>query len=229
MKSIKLLPDEIKKTCDRLSSRIQKRFPHASLLKTCNNLLKIVNDVQPTVQWINKPNYFIRILSWSLILILASSIIKAWLALKINWSGMNVADFFQMIDAGFNSIVLLGAAGIFLSTSEIKRKRKRVVNAINKLRCIAHIVDAHQLTKDPHQMSEHHISESQLAPYELGRYLDYCSEMLSLASKVAFLYVQDFDDPIANESANELEILTATLSQKIWQKINILTIGTKYD
>lgn len=225
MQSIKLLPNEIKKTCDRLYLRIQKRFPQASLLKTCNNLLKIVNDVQPTVQWINKPNYFIRILSWFLILILTASIIQAWLALNINWSGMNMADFFQMIDAGFNSIVLLGAAGIFLSTSEIKRKRKRVINAINKLRCIAHIIDAHQLTKDPHQMSEHHISESQLSNYDLGRYLDYCSEMLSLTSKVAFLYVQDFDDPIANESANELQILTTTLSQKIWQKINILVMN----
>lgn len=32
---------------------------------------------------------------------------------------------------------------------------------------------------------------------ELIRYLDYCSEMLSLIGKLAALYVQKFDDPVA--------------------------------
>lgn len=58
--------------------------------------------------------------------------------------------------------------------------------------------------------------------FELGRYLDYCSEMLSLISKLAFLYVQNFTDPIAQEAVNDLEDLTNGLSQKIWQKIMLL-------
>lgn len=55
-----------------------------------------------------------------------------------------------------------------------------------------------------------------MTEYELGRYLDYCSEMLSLVSKIAFLYVQDFDDTEASESVNNLETLTTGLSQKVW-------------
>ena len=61
-----------------------------------------------------------------------------------------------------------------------------------------------------------------MTPFELGRYLDYCSEMLSLTAKLATLYVQHFDDAVAVASSNEIEQLTTGLSRKIWQKIMIL-------
>ena len=44
--------------------------------------------------------------------------------------------------------------------------------------------------------------------FELSRYLDYCSEALSLTGKVAALYVQRFDDPVALQAVNEVEELT---------------------
>ena len=57
---------------------------------------------------------------------------------------------------------------------------------------------------------------------ELGRYLDYCSEMLSVTSKIAALFVERFDDPVTLAAVNEIESLTAGLSRKIWQKISML-------
>jgi len=35
-----------------------------------------------------------------------------------------------------------------------------------------------------------------LSRFELTRYLDYCSEMLSLTSKLAALYAQNLPDPV---------------------------------
>ena len=61
-----------------------------------------------------------------------------------------------------------------------------------------------------------------MTPYELTRYLDYCSEMLALISKVGALYIQNFDDPATLRAVDELENLTTGLSRKIWQKIMIL-------
>jgi hypothetical protein len=57
---------------------------------------------------------------------------------------------------------------------------------------------------------------------QLGRYLDYCSEMLSLASKVAALFVQELNDPQVLAAVDEVSGLTNGLSQKIWQKLTIL-------
>jgi poly-beta-hydroxyalkanoate depolymerase len=61
-----------------------------------------------------------------------------------------------------------------------------------------------------------------MSAYELTRYLDYCSEMLSLAGKVAALYAQNFPDAVVLAAVNEVETLTTGLSRKIWQKIMIL-------
>ena len=61
-----------------------------------------------------------------------------------------------------------------------------------------------------------------MTQFELGRYLDYCSEMLSLTGKVAALYVQQFDDGVALQAVNEIEDLTTGLSRKIWQKLMIV-------
>jgi hypothetical protein len=46
--------------------------------------------------------------------------------------------------------------------------------------------------------------------------------MLSLIGKLAALYVQKFDDPVALAAVNEVEELTTGLSRKIWQKIMVL-------
>jgi hypothetical protein len=88
----------------------------------------------------------------------------------------------------------------------------------------------HQLTKDPEQLLSNPPSTASspvrtMSKGELGRYLDYCSEMLSVTSKIAALYVERFDDPVTLAAVNEIESLTAGLSRKIWQKITMLNVG----
>jgi hypothetical protein len=57
----------------------------------------------------------------------------------------------------------------------------------------------------------------------LQRYLDYCSEILSLIGKVAALYAQSLPDDVIVSTVNDIESLTDGLSRKIWQKIMILS------
>ena len=98
---------------------------------------------------------------------------------------------------------------------------------MHQLRSLVHVIDMHQLTKDPSLVlgGEHDTAASpkrKMTAFELGRYLDYSSEMLSLAGKVAALYAQDLDDPVVVEAVNDIEMLATNLSRKIWQKIAIL-------
>jgi len=91
---------------------------------------------------------------------------------------------------------------------------------------MAHVIDMHQLTKGPERFFS---GDNRTASFpiqtmnnfELTRYLNYCTEMLSLVGKVAALYTQDFDDTVVLTAVNELENLTTGLSRKIWQKIMI--------
>ena len=56
----------------------------------------------------------------------------------------------------------------------------------------------------------------------LARYLDYCSELLSLSSKIAALHMQYMNDSVVLDAVNDIETLAASLSNSIWQKIMIL-------
>jgi hypothetical protein len=132
-------------------------------------------------------------------------------------------DFVQGVEAAINDLVFLGIAIFFLLTIETRLKRRRALAALHQLRSIAHVVDMHQLTKDPEQLLTNPPATASspartMTRVELGRYLDYCSEMLSLTSKIAALFVERFDDPVTLAAVNEIESLTARLSRKIWRR-----------
>jgi hypothetical protein len=61
-----------------------------------------------------------------------------------------------------------------------------------------------------------------MTSFELSRYLDYCSEMLSLMGKIAGLYAQSSSDPVVVDAVSEIGQLTTGISRKIWQKLLIL-------
>jgi hypothetical protein len=126
-----------------------------------------------------------------------------------------------------NIVVLLGAALFFLTSLEIRLKRNRALRDLHAFRSLAHVVDMHQLTKDPSAVGEQGPATASSPPrdmskFELTRYLDYCSEMLSLINKLAAIYPQNLPDAVVIEAVNDIEALTTSLSSKIWQKITIL-------
>ncbi len=227
MQADKLSVGEIQKTISRLYQRITDRFPEAGLAGVCRRLHEVSLEADETVRWIVRPNHWLRAGVGGLILLVTGLLAASLLQLKLDTEGITLFDFIQMTEAAVSELVLIGAGVITLITYENRRKRRRVIEATNRLRSIAHVVDAHQLTKDPdrlskiHTLTPHSPSET-LDAFGLGRYLDYCTEMLALISKLGFLFVQDFHDPVATAAVNDLENLTTGLSRKIWQKIIIL-------
>jgi hypothetical protein len=133
------------------------------------------------------------------------------------------------MEALANLVVLMGAAVLFLITIEQRLKRRRALRHLHELRAIVHVIDMHQLTKDPSTVvivggKTLSSPARTLEPYELSRYLDYCTEMMSLASKVAVLFAQTFPDAVVTEAVSDIERIASGLSQKIWQKIMILDL-----
>ena len=126
-----------------------------------------------------------------------------------------------------NPVFWVAIAIFFLLTIESRLKRRRALGTIHGLRSLAHVVDMHQLTKDPERLASPapdtaSSPERTMTPAELGRYLDYCSELLSVNSKLAALLVEHFNDEVVLGAVNEIETLTTGLSGKIWQKIRLI-------
>jgi len=147
--------------------------------------------------------------------------------IRVSGGSAGWTDIVQGVEAAINDVVFLGIAVFFMLTIETRLKRRRALRALHQLRSIAHVVDMHQLTKDPEQLVSNPPATASsptrtMTRGELGRYLDYCSELLSVTSKIAALFVERFDDPVTLGAVNEIEALTAGLSRKIWQKISML-------
>lgn len=217
----------IQATIKQLCLRIGERFPGSSLSEVSQRVLDLSEQTREILVWISTPNYPLRFGIVGVIVVLAVVLVVSVCRMDLNASWVNVSDFVQMTDAAASQLVLIGAGVVSLVTIENRRKRQRVITAVNKLRCLAHIVDAHQLTKDPEGLTTLkaatiHSPKRDLSSYDLGRYLDYCTELLSLIGKLGFLYVQDFHDPAATSAVNDLESLTTGLSRKIWQKIMMI-------
>lgn len=217
---------EIVRTIERLGRRIEERFPGSGLGQVCDQLLATARLGSERAMAIARPILPLRIATVVLAVVIIAGI--ALMITRLRPPGdFELGQFIQVLEAGINDVVLIGAAIFFLSTAETRIKRHRALRALHELRAIAHIIDMHQLTKDPERVFRQGTPtesspQHRLSTFELGRYLDYCSEMLSLTGKVAALYVQTFDDSVALQAVNEIEDLTTGLSQKIWQKMMIL-------
>lgn len=231
MTFLSLDADEIVRTIDTLSRRIEERFPGAGLGRVCGELLAIARHARERAQWIARPILALRVATVGLAVLIVAGLGLMLTRLQPPAGGFEIGQFIQVLEAGINDLVLIGAAIFFLGTLEGRIKRRRALRALHELRSIAHIIDMHQLTKDPERTigdapvapATESSPPRRMTPLELGRYLDYCSEMLSLTGKVAALYVQHFDDSVALQAVNEIEDLTTGLSSKIWQKLMILS------
>ncbi|HTL56752.1 MAG TPA: hypothetical protein VL361_13810 [Candidatus Limnocylindrales bacterium] len=218
-------PEKIVDTVRSLHGRIEDRFPGSGLGKVIAELLVVAEETLKRTQWIQRPNLPLRAAAAAL----SIAIVALLIALVVNIRQFKLEDFtnsVQALDASISSVVFVGAAILFLVSWENRIKRSRSLKAIHELRALAHIVDMHQLTKDPESALRGKTATSGskrvMTRFELTRYLDYCSDAMALISKIAALYVQEFQDPVLLDAVDDVEDLTAGFSRKIWQKITIL-------
>ena len=226
-KDLKLDPQKIIQTLELLEKRIAERFPDSGLRKVCLQVLETVNESTSNIAWMSRPNLPLRVAIIAVILIGLALLGYSLTFIDLKFSDTTLTTVATVSEAIFNDIILIGAAIFFLVTIETRLKRKRALDALNDLRVIVHIIDMHQLTKDPNlvdvpQAATKSSPKRTLSKFELQRYLDYCSEATAIISKVAALYAQSLNDEIVISAVNEIEVLCTGLSRKIWQKLMIL-------
>jgi hypothetical protein len=211
---------------ERLHARINQRFPGKGLTRVCAELVDVARLAQQRAAKIEQPAYVLRTV---IAAIIAMALLMlgyvAWLLLENKKSTDDLFSTIQAVDATFNIVILTGATIFFLVSLEERLKRRSALQALNELRTFVHVIDMHQLTKDPMMIGAAPTSASpvrDLTPFELTRYLNYCSEMLSLTDKLAALYAQATSDAVIIDAVSDLSSLTTNLSAKIWQKITLV-------
>ena len=190
-------------TLEKLHERVSERFPKSGLAKLCGKLVVTGRATAAQADALARPYLALRALG-ALVAIVAL-VFQIVLVSHIDWSALrrnaDVLSMSQALDATVNLLVLAFGGLWFMLTLEQRLKRRRILRALYELRSYAHIVDMHQLTKDPETISNRgprtaSSPKRSMTRFQLSRYLDYCSEMSALIGKIAALYVQRYDDVV---------------------------------
>lgn len=214
-------------TAERLAARIGERFPESGLSKVAAELVLVARESAQRIEDVRRPRWAIRIAVGAVIGAMLAIAIGLAISAPMPNSRIELFPLLQVAESAVNDLIFLGIGGFFLVSLESRLKRRRALEALHQLRSLAHVIDMHQLTKDPEQIrTPERRTESSptriLDRFELARYLDYCSEMLSIISKIAALHMQHMEDAQVQSAVDGVQQLTTGLSAKIWQKIMIV-------
>ena len=234
----RLDPQKISATAARLAARIEKRFPQSGLAAVAAELTLLAGICAEDAVFLSRLSVPFRAFLGAILLAGAGLLVAVAFGLNIDIRRPDALLLVQVLESAMNIAVLMGLGLLALTGLESRRKQRRALDSLHRLRSLAHVIDMHQLTKWPGdallrvgEAREHSENPAQptqetqrrmLGADAMERYLDYCTEMLSLIGKYAALYAQSLGDSVVVDAVNDIENLTTNLARKIWQKIAVI-------
>ena len=227
---IQLAADHVGATVEHLERRIYARFGERGLTKAARDLGHLVVLVQSQAEEshdrLRRRTLVARAASFTIV---AATVVALVFSLRSAvLDGLaRTTDWVPLVESVINDLVFAAIAVVFLWAFPERLERRTMLRLLHRLRSLAHVIDMHQLSKDPEQLSPTYTPTEQsivhgLDADQLYHYLTYCSEMLSLTAKTSALCGEYSTDGVVLETISYIETLTTELSEKIWQKISLL-------
>lgn len=225
----------VRATVVRLDTRIRARFPTRNLTRLPGQLIEVIDHLaQRQDVWRTRRRWLVTTCRVGIALVIAGFVYALVLiALQSSAAGEPLGwDWLTVFESLVNDAVFAGVAIYFLWALPERLQRHGDLATLQRLRSVAHVVDMHQLTKDPERLRSDFSSTTATVPLgmtaiELANYLDYCSELLSMIGKTAALFGEHTDDRTTLATIAGIEDLTNNLSGKIWTKISLLPAAVR--
>ncbi len=220
-------------TVGRLEARIRARFPDRRLGSVAADLGSAVPEIRDGFEQSKARRRQVWLFSrLAGVVVVVLALVGLALALRdaVTRGPANSFDWVPLGESLINDLVFTALAVFFLWALPERWERRTLLDLLHRLRSLAHVVDMHQLDKDPEQTRAEYRPTS-MSPQRpimdaeaLHHYLDYCSELVSLVAKTAALCAERTSDPVVLNTVSEIETLTAEMSARIWQKISLLPV-----
>ena len=227
---IQLAADHVGTTVAQLERRIHARFGERGLTKAVRDLGQLVDRVQTEAGEshvrLRRTTLAARATSITIVAATLFALVVSLRSAVIDGLA-HTADWVPLVESVVNELVFAAIAVLFLWAMPERLERRALLRLLHRLRSLAHVIDMHQLSKDPEQVSPTYVPTAESARHGLDadqmyHYWNYCSEMLSLTAKTAALCAEHSTDGVVLETISTIETLTTELSNKIWQKISLL-------
>ncbi len=209
-------------------ARIKERFPDAGLNAQAQLLKTIVEHDSRRAMQLQRPLVFFRCMMVLVACVLLAALGYGVWSLHPELRAPTLTELIQAADSGAQVLLMLGLALGWLFYAEGRRKQRQWRVLLRKLINLSHIIDMHQLNKDPDRLTRQLGENTESSPrldkhvstaFLMTRYLDYCRELLSIIGKMGAFYMQYTDDRIVIAEINQLianeQSLRAGISSKI--------------
>lgn len=220
----------VRRTVERLGERITARFPDRNLGRVPGQLIDVIDDMVDRSLVEHSRTRWLRWLCNAGIAAVGLGLAAALAVVVSQATGRGAPqgwDWLGVFESLVNDMVFAALAIFFLWALPARIERRTDLATLHRLRSLAHVIDMHQLTKDPDRLRSDFRETpasipNSLTAMQLSNYLDYCSELLSLVAKTAALFAERTTDPAVISAIEGIEDLTTGLSRKIWAKIALL-------
>lgn len=216
-------PVKLVEAARRLADKVNASFPDSGLAALSREVACLTRETIVRLTFIERPNWPLRVAVVVLVLITVIGPLLFSAMIQFSETVSSLGDFLEATDAGLQMLLLLGGSIAFLVTLESRIRRNRALDAIAEFRSMAHLVDMHQINKDPgidhRPVPAGPDRRTVRSDAQLALYLDHASDLLALIGKLAAYYGQHLRDRVVLDAVNEIENLTTGLSAKLWQKI----------
>lgn len=213
-----------------LQGRIDARFAGHGLSGVAADLVELVQRVdqqtEDTHRRIARTKVVARAAA-AVVLLLALALLALGLRHGLAHSPGQVATWVTLVESTINNLVFVAIAVVFLWAFPERRERAGLLALLHQLRSLAHVVDMHQLTKEPGRFRPGYRPTAKSQPQwltvdQMHDYLSYCTELLSLVGKTAALCAERSSDGTVLDTVSDVETLTTELSTQVAQKRALL-------
>lgn len=217
-KSRALDPDLLAAHIRDVRDETRRSFPNRSLPRYQTNLISLVEEIRVLAAKLSGRSPLDFLLPGLIIFValLVATVILIIFRFRVEMPE-SILEIMEPLEASTNLAVLVAGTTYFVWRTVAERRRHKALSLLHKVRSQIHILDMTQLAKN---LNETEVEKLSLA--ERIRYLDYCSQTVSLTAKAGALIITNFEDPVVISAVTEIETLSTGLSQKIWSKINVL-------
>lgn len=221
----------VRATVQTLHDRIAARFGNRGLTNVAGELVGLVDRVErqtlETQQRIARTRLVAWIAAALAVAIAAAALVVAFKDVLATSPG-HAVDWVPLVESGINNVIFVAIGVLFLWAAPERLVRSDLLALLHRLRSLAHVVDMHQLTKEPERFRQGYLATPESLPAtlteeELHHYLDYCTELLSLVAKTAALCAERSSDGTVLDTVSDIETLTTDMSTKIFQKVALLS------
>lgn len=212
------------------AQRVRESFPGSGLSILADKIAALAESSAVAAARIVQPHWLLRLTTVGVLLaiVIAGAVIADITINTVMRTGRidDLSRYGIALPIGLaSSLGSLPVLCFWVLGLEDRWKQAIALRELHRLRCVVHVIDMHQINKasSSAMIGDPALGEiRQMRTDELARYLETCADLVSLAGKIAVLYVLSPRHNLVLAAVSDIEQATTGLSIKIWQKIGTL-------